>query len=359
MIFGLNLLTITPKIIQMKKNYFLGLSFVALTAFGAKAQDTLVYESFNFQSFFDNMVDDVVPPPGVTPDPTWYSYDEDGLADGSSTGTRPGGWFAVQPFSDVDTTGNAAIGSNSWFTGPAAASNWLISPSFTLRSNDTLFWRSAPSQTPRYLDGYKVYISTTTNDNLSFLGTGGALLFTAAEMTGALGSDTTFSTYTFSPGFVHGQDGTYIDFATTSAPILHNGQLRPFNVPLGAYAGQTVFIGFHHDSFDDNLISIDDFMIRGSALPASVQESANEAGLNVFPNPSVDQAQVSYSLSSETSVIISIYDVTGKLISSENKGTQSAGRHFSAINTAAMPDGFYTVSIQTGTSRSTVKMIVK
>lgn len=342
----------------MKKIYLLAMSFVALTAFETKAQDTLTYESFNFQVFFDNMVDDIVPPPGTTTDPLWYSYDEDGLSDGSGSGTRPGGWFAVQPYSDVDTLDNSAIGANSWFTGPAAASNWLISPSFTLRSNDTLFWRSAPSQTPRYLDGYKVYISTTTNDNLSFLGAGSALLFTAAEMT-ALGSDTTFSTYSFSSGFVHGQDGTYIDIATTSAPILHNGQLRPFFVPLTAYAGQTVFIAFHHDAFDDNLISIDDFMIRGSSVAAGVEEAAAELGLNVFPNPSADQAQVSYSLTAETAVTISIYDVTGKLISTENKGTQSAGRHFSGINTSAMANGFYTVCVQTETSRSTSKLIVK
>jgi hypothetical protein len=338
----------------MKKIYLLALNFVALSALESKAQDTLVYESFNFQAFYDNLVDDVVPPPGVTPDPTWYSYDQDGLPDGSGTGTRPGGWFAVQPFSDVDTTNNVAIGANSWFSSPAAASNWLISPSFTLRSHDTLFWRSAPSQTPRYLDGYKVLISTTTNDDLAFTTT----LFTAAEMT-ALGSDSTFSTYTFSSGFVHGQDGTYIDPATTSAPILHTGRLRPFSQPLDAYAGQTIFIAFLQDSFDDNLISIDDFMIRGDATPAGVIESSNEMSLNVFPNPSADMAQVNYNLSSETSVIISIYDVTGKLISTDNKGVQSTGRHFSAINTGAMANGFYTVSVQTGDSRSTVKMIVK
>jgi len=343
----------------MKKIYLLAIGFVAMSAFKAKAQDTLIYESFNFQSFYDNLVDDVVPPPGADPnDPLWYSYDEDGFADGSAAGTRPGGWFAVQPFSDVDTTNNVAIAANSWFSAPALSKNWLISPALSLRSSDTLFWKSAPSQTPRYLDGYKVYISTTTNDNLSFLGSGGALLFTAAEMT-SLGSDTTFSTYGFSSGFVHGQDGTYIDVATTTAPILHNGQLRPFFVPLNAYAGQTVFIAFLHESFDDNLISIDDFMVRGSAVPAGITESTDALGLNVFPNPSADQAQVNYNLTESTNVTISIYDVTGKLISSDNKGVQAAGRHFSAINTEAMANGFYTVSVQTGSSRSTVKMIVK
>jgi hypothetical protein len=343
----------------MKKIYLLAIGFTTLLASESKAQDTLVYESFNFQSFYDNLIDDVVPPPGVSSDPLWYSYDADGLTDGSAGGTRPGGWFAVQPFSPVDTTNNVSIAANSWFTAPAAADNWLISPSFTLRSNDTLYWKSAPSQTPRYLDGYKVYISTTTNDDLAFTGPGSALLFTAAEMT-SLGSDTTYSTYGFSSGFVHGQDGTYIDIATTSAPILHNGQLRPMFVPLNAYAGQTIFIGFHQDSFDDNLISIDDFMIRGPLVAAGVTENAStELGLNVFPNPSADMAQVNYNLSAATTVVINIYDVTGKLISSENKGTQDAGRHFTSINTGAMANGFYTVSVRTANTVSTTKMIVK
>jgi len=334
----------------MKKIYLVALSFAALSVSGLKAQDTLVYESFNFQAFYDDIVTGF--PSGSTPDPLWYNYDGDGLSDGSGAG-RPGEWFAILPFSPVDTTNNVAIGANSWFSSPALSDNWLITPSFTLEAHDTLFWRSAPLQTPRYLDGYEVLLSTTDNDVLSFT----TNLFDAAEMT-ATGTDTVFSTFTFSSGFVHGQDGTYIDVAD-QAQMLHNGQLRPFSVPLDAYAGQTVFIAFHQNSFDDNMISIDDFMIRGTNLSIGIAENAAELGLNVFPNPSVDQAQINYNLSAETSVIISIYDVTGKLVASENKGTQAAGRHISAINTAAMAKGFYTVCVQTESGRSTAKLIVK
>ncbi|MCW3084074.1 MAG: hypothetical protein JWP12_1440 [Bacteroidetes bacterium] len=341
----------------MKKIYILAISFLMLSALKSNAQDTLVYESFNFQSFYDNMITDVVPPPGTLPlsDPSnalWYSYDKDGLNDGSGAG-RDGGWFAVQPFSDVDTTNNVAIGANSWFDSPALAENYLITPVFNLGAHDTLFWKSAPSQTPRYLDGYQVQISTTTNDDLSFNTT----LFTAAEMT-SLGSDTTFSTFGFSTGFVHGQDGTYIDIATTTAPILHTGQLRPFSVPLDAYANQSVFIAFYHRTFDDNMISIDDFMIRGQHAPLGITENSNELGLNVFPNPATDMSQVNYNLAAESAVVITVYDITGKVIASENKGTQATGRHFSMINTANLAKGFYTVSVQTATGRSTVKLMV-
>jgi hypothetical protein len=341
----------------MKKIYLLGLSVLSIGSLESRAQDTLVYESFNFQLFYDDM--QVAFPSGTTGDALWYNFDGDGLADGSATGDRPAEWFAVQAFSDVDTTDNVVIGANSWFTGPAAADNWLITPSLTLRAHDTLFWKSAPSQTPRYLDGYKVRLSTTDNDIASFTTT----LFTAAEMTNLpAGEDTVFSNFTFAPSgaFVHGQDGTYIDVVDMSAAHwLHNGQLRPFSVPLDAYAGQSVYIAFHHDSFDDNLISIDDFMIRGTNNAIGIIEKSNELGLNVFPNPAVDVAQVNYNLSSSSTVSISIFDVTGKLIATENKGVQAAGRHFSAINTSAMANGFYTVSVQTENAVSVTKMIVK
>jgi len=344
----------------MKKIYLLAIGFVLASAVKSNAQDTLLFESFNYQSFYDNMVDDVVPPPGNATDALWYSYDADGL---SSANGRPGGWYGAFPFSPADSTDydmdgfsdNAAVlASDSWFGSPALSDNWLISPSVTLEANDTLFWKSAPYQTPRYLDGYKVLISTTTNDDLAFSTT----LFTAAEML-STGSDTTYSTFGFSTGFVHGQDGTYIDLADQSS-MLHIGQLRPFAIPLSAYAGQTVFFAILHESFDDNLISIDDIMVRGNNTPMGVTaDIKGDISLNVFPNPATDNAQVNYSLSNETNVTISIYDVAGKLVASQDKGSQSAGRHFSSINTSDMANGFYTVTVKTNNGTTTTKLIVK
>jgi len=329
------------------------------SALQSKAQDTLAYESFNFQSFYDALVSDVVPPPGIMGDTQWYSYDRDGLSDGSGAG-RDGGWFPVQPFSPVDTTNNVAIGSNSWFDSPGQAQNLLVTPSFTLGAHDTLFWKSAPSQTPRYLDGYQVLLSTTTNDDLAFTN----VLFTAAEMTGlsSMGEDTVYSHFTFAPSgaFVHGQDGTYIDpVDMTGAHLLHAGQLQPQSVPLDAYAGQDIYIAFYHNSFDDNLISIDDFMIRGQHGTLGINENKTDLSLNVYPNPATDQAQLNYNLSVESPVTITIYDIAGKVVSTEAKGTQAAGHHFTVINTAAMANGFYTIAVQTNNGRSTSKLIVK
>lgn len=327
----------------------------------SKGQDTLLYESFNFHNFYDTyLIVDVVPPAGSNVDTLWYSWDADGLPDGAPGGTREGGWFPVTPYADIDTMdGNVALGASSWFSPPAAASNWLITPNVQLGEHDTLFWKSAPSQTPRYCDGYQVLISTTTNSDLSF----NDILFTAAEMTqlsSIPGDSISFTNHTFSSGFVHGLDSTYIEQDSLQPNRAYSGILRPFSVSLDAYANQNVFIAIHHNTFDDNLISIDDMMIRGTTNPvAGIKENKADLNLNVFPNPAKDKIQVNYVLSAETDVTIRINDVTGKLVYSESKSSLNQGRHFTMVNTSALAKGFYTVAVQTNNGKSTTKLIVQ
>lgn len=347
----------------MKKVYTL-FSVILLTSLGVKAQDTLLYESFQF--VMDSYLVEG-PPSGNTQDDMWYNFDADGFSDGSGGSTeRPGGWFQILPFADIDSIDpftldtNLVMAANSWFSTPDVANNWLITQNIKLGDHDTLFWSSAPRQTPRYLDGYEVKISTTTNDDFAFTD----VLFTAAEMTvlsTVPGDSSNFANHQFSSGFVHGLDSTYIVMDTPQVGA-HNGILRPFWVALDPYANQNVFIAFHHNSNDDNLISIDHIMVRGTpSNPAAgiKEQNRNDLSLNVFPNPAHEMAQLNFELTAETEVTISISDVTGKLIYSENKGSLLAGRNFAKINTSALAKGFYTVAVQTNNSRNTTKLIVK
>lgn len=344
----------------MKKIYTLLSVLLFAGSWSLKAQDTLLYEGFQADSL-NYIILTQDPPPGNTADSLWYDYDLDQLPDGS-TGNRSDYWFLSVAFADADSIDQATMDtnlvlmSNSWFTSPGQADNWLITRSILLGDHDTLFWKSAPRQTPRYLDGYEVKISTTTNEDVAFTD----VLFTAAEMDSINGTnDSVFSGYDFSAGIVHGLDSTYTEYHGDSARLL--GVLKPFMIPLDAYANQNVFIAFHHNSFDDNLISIDDIMIRGTLNPSAGIKEQNKSGLslNVFPNPANDYAQVNFQLTAETEVAITLSDITGKLVYSENKGSMTPGRHFAMINTAALEKGFYTIAIQTNNSRNTAKLIVK
>jgi hypothetical protein len=345
----------------MKKIYTLVAAFMVAGSFASKAQmDTLLYESFNFQSFYDDSLV-VGLPSETTPDPMWYNYDEDNLPDGSPSG-RPGDWFAAGAFADVDTTDNVVLASNSWTNNAATpVSNWLITRSVKLGNNDTLFWKSAPFQTPLYLDGYDVRLSTATNSDLDFT----TILFRAAEFTGSNGTnDSLFTGYNYAPTtgtptpFIHGFDWTYIENNNDSSRW--RGVLRTHKVGLNAYAGATVFIAFHANSHDDNLLSLDDVLIRGE-LPNGITESGINLNLNVFPNPASNDAnvQVNYNLQNATTVNIKVYDVTGKLVANQAKDVQAQGFHTESINTSNLNSGFYTISVETKEGRSTTKLIVK
>ncbi len=346
----------------MKKIYTLLAGFILFSSFTSKGQDTLLYEGFQEDSI--TYIGSVTsPPPGNTTDTMWYNYDADQLADGSPGATRSDFWYLSRAFADTNVLApgtadtNIVLISNSWFQSPGGlASNWLITRNILLGANDTLFWKSAPFQTPRYCDGYQVLISTTNNMDTEFKDT----LFTAAEMLTLSGTsaDSTYGGYTFSSGFIHGLDGTFTEFAGDSAHL--RGVLKPFSQPLTAYANQNVFIAFHHNSFDDNLISIDDIMIRGTLNPnLGIKENKFNLNLNIFPNPAKDHAQLNYELATETEVTIIVNDITGKLIYSENRGSLGQGRHFATINTAALAKGFYTISVLTNDDKSTAKLIVQ
>ena len=183
--------------------------------------DTLLYEDFQSQ---------VIPA-------TWTNLDLDGNTDANS---RPMNWynsFDVQTTLPGDT--NYVGTSSSWFNPFATANNVLIMTAVAPCANTVMKWKSAPFEGPTFMDGYKIKVSTTGTNIADFTTT----IFTAAESVNG--------TATPSAGTVH------TSYNGTSG----NGILQEWSVNLGAYDNQTIYIGFFHDSDDDNLIMIDDIFV--------------------------------------------------------------------------------------------------
>jgi hypothetical protein len=346
----------------MKK--FLLFSVFIFTGFAARSQtDTLVWNDFETDpaSYMQIAI-----PPGQSTDTSWYTFDIDGLADGSPS-NRPGEWFWSSPFSDNDTIGNTAVlASNSWSNSPTPTDNILVTPSIYIGdATAVLSWKSAPFQTPRYLDGYQVIIASGNNDLNAFTDT----LFVAAEYASLDNASfpNSFSSYTFLPGptanpmdpFVHGIDGTYTDPNTTdpndSSRLL--GRLRPFSVSLAAYNGQTIYIMFHHGTTDDNLISVDDILVTGTDFTA-VAEQEQGVIFSAYPNPSSENVTISYNLPASSAVTVNVYDITGKLMSVENKGNLSGSQQHT-IDVSAFSAGIYRVELVTAFGRSNQRIVVQ
>lgn len=336
------------------KKLLLSIFSVSFVSFSIAQNDTLLFENFQDQNL---PYIQIGPPNGSTNETTdWYNFDEDQLPDGSPS-NRPGEWFLAYPFATADALtpsgdSNIVLASSSWTNVSQFTLNWLITPKIQINGPTTLSWKAAPRQTPRYLDGYRVLISTTDNYETSF----NTVLFDAAEYLSAPGSfaDSSFSNYSFSNGFVHGQDGTYIEYVGDSARFI--GELRPFSVSLDAYIGQSVYIAFLHRSMDDNLISIDDILVTGVAT--SIKEEDNEFKSGAFPNPASNMLTLNYTLPKSSSIDVLVYDSNGRLVENKFIGMQIAGKQSISYNVANLANGEYSFVIRSSFGTTTQKVII-
>jgi hypothetical protein len=73
----------------------------------------------------------------------------------------------------------------------------------------------------------------------------------------------------------------------------------------------------------------------------------------LYPNPTAENAYISYGLSSEKPVSIEIYDMLGNKVYVENAGTQNKGNHMMELKTAALQAGVYQCVLRRG---NTVQM---
>ena len=145
---------------------------------------------------------------------------------GSSDGDP---WFAYDcaGLSGVNPHGGSYVASSwSWNSEAMHANAWLISPKFVLpavAAGDSLTFSWWEITNNSYPDSYSVAISTTTNDTTAF---------------------------------------TVLRPSTTAA-----GTWTMQTLNLTAYAGQSIYVAFHHLDYDENYLLIDDISLyEGAAI---------------------------------------------------------------------------------------------
>lgn len=92
--------------------------------------------------------------------------------------------------------------------------------------------------------------------------------------------------------------------------------------------------------------------------PLGLNEVESNIAMNVFPNPAVDNATVSFELNGEASVNVTVTDLAGKVVYTNNLGNV-AGAQNVEINTASMANGVYMVNVEANGAVSTQKLVVR
>lgn len=318
------------------------LLFLITPFMGFSQTDTLLYENFDVDPTANYLL------VNSGNDTVWVDFDVDQNADANG---RPVNWFwSDAGFSAIDVTG--CLFSSSWFTSVQKCQNYLITPPIDIvDANAVLHWSAAPRQTPSFCDGYKVLVSTTDNLEPSFTDT----IYVSAEFLSSTGADSTFASFSFSSGFVHGLDGTYIEYSGDSTSFI--GQFRPFSVSLAAYSGQTVYIAFLHDSEDDNLIGVDDILLTGSFV-AGIKEQSDKTKIDVSPNPASNNIHVKYNLPGAAQVSARLLDEKGSLVASFERGMQLAGDQVITLDLSGVANGKYFLQLVAGKKVAKTSFIV-
>lgn len=192
------------------------------------------------------------------------------------------GWIIVQ-----DTGSNFAAGATSYFTVPAKANRWLISPAINLGSFGNILSWQARSYDPSYPDGYRILVSNTTNDISAFTDTVSLIL------------------------------QEYEDWTT-----------RTYNLSDSGYVDETIYVAFIIDSYDMFKLYFDNIKVV-TEDPAGVDENT-KIEWALFPNPTTTTIHISsadeikdYRIISLTGEIIKSDKLTGNAIdvSALNSGT--------------------------------------
>jgi len=79
--------------------------------------------------------------------------------------------------------------------------------------------------------------------------------------------------------------------------------------------------------------------------------------MKLYPNPVEDIANFDYKLANSSEVIVNIFDISGRMLRSENLGSMNVGEHKSSINLGDLSRGTYILQIRTENSNLTKKFI--
>jgi hypothetical protein len=78
--------------------------------------------------------------------------------------------------------------------------------------------------------------------------------------------------------------------------------------------------------------------------------------LLLFPNPAKDQSHLKVNMNQAGDVTLSIYEITGKLMSQATHNL-SEGVNTVDLNTSSLAKGMYLVTINSGNAKKTVRLI--
>jgi hypothetical protein len=100
------------------------------------------------------------------------------------------------------------------------------------------------------------------------------------------------------------------------------------------------------------------FVVRGVYDFVGLDENVTNVMVSAYPNPATDNVNITYSVSQESNVSVSVVSVTGKVVYSNNVGNVAAGKYNENINSSEFANGVYFYTLTVNGEETTKKLII-
>jgi PKD repeat protein len=149
--------------------------------------------------------------------------------------------------------------------------------------------------------------------------------------------------------------GEYTNYYTPSSP--NDWTSYSVNVPAGADGKANVRFRFRYTSgFYSNNIYLDNINLTGTV--GIDQVTSENYNFLVYPNPTSDNATITYNLPGDQTLQVGLFDIAGREITELANGSQSGGQQTLNLNTENLSNGIYFIKMVSGNSKSVTKKLI-
>lgn len=158
-------------------------------------------------------------------------------------------------------------------------------------------------------------------------------------------------------GTFNGMNGSLPD--TLAENSTYTYAFPTYTIPAGYHEQNMRAIVLLIDSLSGEIKNANDAPLFVS-VPLAIQEThAGSSTFNLFPNPFTDEATLILNLEKAETVSIRLTDLLGETHSAFNEGTLNAGKHVLVISGKNLTAGMYFITMKTGSSSVTRKVLIQ
>src|SRR5690606_31703522 len=165
-------------------------------------------------------------------------------------------------------------------------------------------------------------------------------------------------------------EGSYDATLQLPPDVISGNTLKHIGTPV--MTGTTLYAGIGPVEFEDEYhpeatrlvyarIDGEAYGTAAFTFPLSDEPGASPAAFAlhaVYPNPAREAATVAFSLDRPQDVTLEVLDVLGRVVRTEEVGSQAAGPHEARLATAALPSGLYLVRLRGDGVEATRRLVV-